>query len=212
MRWLSSVWRHPRGGPDLATLAARFVAVDLETTGLDPRRDAIVALAAIPFVEREPQPGLVTLVQPGRAIPPASTAIHGITDEMVAAAPPVRPALGALEDALGGDVLVGHGIEFDLAMIGRARRTHRLPPLRNRALDTMRLALALHRDLTDPGLDAVAARLGVPVNGRHTARGDAIAAGRILLALLPGLSAHGLRTLPELLWFQDSVHPGHDRR
>jgi DNA polymerase III epsilon subunit-like protein len=206
MRWLSPHWQRPRGGPDLTAITGRFVAVDLETTGLDPRRDAIVALAAIPFVEREPRPGLVTLVQPGRPIPPASTAIHGITDEMVAAAPAVQPALRALEDALGADVLVGHGIAFDLAVIGRERRTHRLPPLANRALDTMRLAAALYRDWTDVGLDAVAARLGIAIQGRHTAEGDAVAAGRILIALLPALAQRGLRTVPEVAWFQETAH------
>ena len=205
MRWLSSHWQRPRGGPDLTAVSGRFVAVDLETTGLDPRTDAIVSLAAIPFVERTPQPGLVTLVQPGRPIPPASTAIHGITDEMVVGAPPVRPALRALEDALGGDVVVGHGIAFDLAVIGRERRAHRLAPLGNRALDTMCLAAALHRDWTDVGLDGVAARLGVTIEGRHTAERDAVAAGRILLALLPVLAQKGLRTVPELVWFQESA-------
>jgi DNA polymerase III epsilon subunit-like protein len=190
----------------VAAVHDRFVAVDLETTGLDSRRDAIVALAAIPFVEREPRPGLVTLVQPGRAIPPASTAIHGITDEMVETAPPVRPALSALEQALGADVVVGHGVAFDLAVIGRERRAHGLPPLANRALDTMRLAAALRRDWIDVGLDAVADRLGIAIVGRHTAEGDAVAAGRILLALLPALTDLGLRTVPELIWFQESAH------
>jgi DNA polymerase-3 subunit epsilon len=209
MRWLSSHWQRPRGGPDLTAVAGRFVAVDLETTGLDPRTDAIVALAAIPFVGGQPQAGLVTLVQPGRPIPPTSTAIHGITDEMVAAAPAVPPALRALEDACGTDVLVGHGLAFDLAVIGRERRAHRLRPLANRALDTMRLVAALHRDWTDLGLDTVAARVGVCITGRHTPDGDAVAAGRILLALIPALAQRGLRTVPELIWFQESasLHP-----
>jgi DNA polymerase-3 subunit epsilon len=205
MRWLSSHWQRPRGGPELTAVAGRFVAVDLETTGLDPRTDAIVALAAIPFVGGQAQPGLVTLVQPGRPIPPTSTAVHGITDDMVAAAPAVPPALRALEDACGTDVLVGHGLAFDLAVIGRERRAHRLRPLANRALDTMRLAAALHRDWTDLGLDAVAARVGVPITGRHTPDGDAVAAGRILLALLPALAQYGLKTVPELIWFQESA-------
>jgi DNA polymerase III epsilon subunit-like protein len=204
LRWLSSHWQRPRGGPALAAVTGRFVAVDLETTGLDPRRDAIVALAAIPFVEREPRPGLVTLVQPGRPIPPASTAIHGISDEMVVEAPTVQPALRALEDALGSDVVVGHGIAFDLAVIERERRAHGLPPLANLTLDTMRLAAALHRHWSDVGLDAVAGRLGVRIEGRHTAEGDAVAAGRVLLALLPALVERGIRTLPELLWFQEA--------
>ena len=202
MSWLSSAWQRPRGGPDLGSVRRRFVAVDLETTGLDPRTDAIVSLAAVPFVERRPQPGLVMLVQPGRPIPPASTAIHGITDAMVASAPAVRPALAALEEALGPDVVVGHGVGFDLAVIARERHAHGLPRLNVAALDTMRLAAALHPEWPDPGLDAVAGSLGISITGRHTAEGDAVAAGQILLAILPDLEAQGLRTVPELIWFQ----------
>jgi DNA polymerase III epsilon subunit-like protein len=202
VRWLSPHWQRPRGGPDVAVLTRRFVAVDVETTGLDPRVDAIVALAAVPFVERLPQPGLAMLVHPGRAIPAASTAIHGITDEMVAAALTARPALSVLEETLGPDVVVGHGIGFDMAVIERERRAHGLRPLKCLTLDTRGLAVALHPDWLDAGLDAVAARLGIPITGRHTAEGDARAAGQILLALLPDLIAQGLRTVPELVWFQ----------
>jgi DNA polymerase-3 subunit epsilon len=205
MRWFAPHWQRPRRGRDLATLAARFVAVDLETTGLDARTDAIVSLAAIPFVGGTPQPGLVSLVHPGRPIPAPATAIHGITDEMVVGAPGVQPALRALQEACGADVLVGHGLSFDLAVISRERRAHALGPIPNRALDTRRLAAALHRNWSDVGLDAVAARLGVAIEGRHTAQGDAVAAGRILLALLPSLAAQGLHTLPDLLWFQEAV-------
>jgi DNA polymerase III epsilon subunit-like protein len=207
MKWLAWHWQQPRGGPDLAAVAARFVALDLETTGLDARTDAIVSLAAIPFVAGAPQPGLISLVQPGRPIPPGSTAIHGITDEMVTRAPAVRPALRALQEACGEDLLVGHGLAFDLAVIARERRAHALGPLRNRALDTMRLTAALYRTWTDVSLDTVAARLGIVIEGRHTAQGDAVAAGRILLALLPALEAQGLRTLSQLLWFQEAAAP-----
>lgn len=207
MSWLASHWRRPRGGPGLEAVTGRFVAVDLETTGLDARTDAIVALAAIPFVSGVPQEGLVTLVQPGRPIPPASTAIHGITDDMVKGAPHVRPALRAMQEACGTDVLVGHGVAFDLAVIGRECKAHGLERLRNRTLDTMRLVSALYRDWIDLGLDAVATRLGITINGRHTPDGDALAAGRIFLALVPDLARHGLRTVPELLWLQDTVSP-----
>lgn len=208
MSWLAPFWRRPRGGGlDAAALRARFVAIDLETTGLDARRDAIVAAAAVPFIAGEPGEGFVTLVNPGRPIPAESTAIHGITDAMVAMAPPVDTVLGALAAAWGDSVLVGHGIAFDLAVIGRERKTRRLPAVANPAMDTMRLAAALHRDWSDVSLDAVAAGLGVPILGRHTARGDAVAAGQILLALLPALTGRGLRTIPDLLWFQESVTP-----
>jgi DNA polymerase III alpha subunit (gram-positive type) len=151
------------------------------------------------------RPGLVTLVQPGRAIPATATAIHGITDAMTRGAPTTLDALRALEEACADDVLVGHGIGFDLAVIRRERRAHRLPPVGNPALDTMRLAAALYPAWRDVGLDAVAERLGVVIAGRHTPDGDAVAAGGILLRLLPTLATRGLRSLADVLWLQESV-------
>ena len=210
MSWLAPLWRWRglSGGRPLAGLAQSFVALDLETTGLDPRADVSVAAAAVRFVDGEPVDGVVTLVNPGRPIPPASTAIHGITDEAVVDAPAASEVVRALEHVCAGRVLVGHGVDFDLAVIGRARRAAGLPPLWPLALDTRRLAAALHAGWGDLGLDAVAARVGVAVVGRHTAEGDAIAAGRILTALLPELARRGLRTVEEAVWLQESVVRG----
>ena len=145
------------------------MAIDLETTGLDAGRDAAVAVAVVPFRGGEPAGGYETLVNPGRPIPAASTRIHGITDEMVAAAPPLGDVLDEIEAMCGEHVIVGHGVAFDLAILERARRAHRRPPLPNTALCTMRLAAALHPGWADVTLEALAARLGVPVVGRHTA-------------------------------------------
>ena len=200
-RWIG------RGDPrPLDSLAADgFVAIDLETTGLDARGDAVVALAAVPFVDGTPRPGYVTLVNPRRPIPPASTRIHGITDAMVAGAPPFGGVAGHVEAACRDAILVGHGVAFDLAVLARERRACGLRPLGNLTLCTQRLAAALHPGWTDLGLDAVAARLGVPVNGRHTARGDAVAAGDILLALLPGIAGRGVHTITDALRLQETA-------
>jgi DNA polymerase-3 subunit epsilon len=207
MRWLAPFWRGPRRrGPDLEVLLEPgFVAIDLETTGLDPRVDAVVAAAAVPVLSGHPGAGYATLVNPGRPIPLSSTAIHGITDEMVADAPPIRDVLDALDRACGTRVIVGHGVQFDLAVLDRERRALRRPPPTGPSLCTMRLAAALYPAWADIGLDAVAARLGVDVRGRHTARGDAEAAARILMALLPPIRARGIRTLNELLWLQSTA-------
>jgi DNA polymerase III epsilon subunit family exonuclease len=205
MRWLSRLWRRAghHDGPGVDGLRRDgFVALDLETTGLDPGRDAVVSLAAVPFVGGAPSHGLVTLVNPGRPIPPASTRIHGITDAMVAGAPPLARILDDLEAVCEGRVLVGHWIGFDLRVLARAREGLGRPQPPHTALCTMRLAVALHPEWHDVSLDTVATLLGVQVVGRHTAEGDAIAAGRILLAMLPALAERGLRTLTELVWFQ----------
>ena len=212
--WLAAVGRRfVPGGDPLATLIDRgFVALDLETTGLDPRRDAIVSVAAIPFVRGEPEPGYRTLMDPERTIPPESTRIHGISDSDVRGAPRLDAVLPALIEAIGARIIVGHAVEFDLAILARAARRRRRPRLANTFLDTQRLAAALFPDWSDVDLDAVAARVGVTIEGRHTAPGDAIAAGRILLALLPRLVARGVRTVGEAQWLQASASMPGGRR
>ena len=91
---------------------------------------------------------------------------------------------------------------FDLALLARARRAHRLTRLGNPALDTRLLATRLHPEWRDFTLEHVASRIGIEVVTRHTAEEDALTAGRTFWALLPELETHGLRTLRELLWFQ----------
>lgn len=206
-RWLHPLWRGPdRGGPALdVLLQPGFVAVDLETTGLDARRDAVVAAAAIPVREGVPQSGYVTLVDPERPIPASSSEIHGITDAMVAGAPTIDVVLDSLSGLYAGAILVGHGLDFDLAILEREARARRRRLPRVKTLCTMRLTAALHPDWTDVTLDTVAARLDVVVRDRHTARGDAEAAAAILMSLLPVLRARGVTRLSEVLWLQSSA-------
>ena len=194
-------------GPALESVRRRFVAIDVETTGLDSRRDAIVSLAAIPFPDGVPTGGYVTLVDPGRPIPAESTAIHGLTDGMVRGAPPIERVLRGAEPVLDGSVIVGHNVGFDAAVLARARRARGLPRLRNHIVDTDRLAASLHPEWRDFSLEHVAERLDVEVVARHTAEGDALTAGRILVALLPELHARHVRTVAELLWWQRRAPP-----
>jgi DNA polymerase III epsilon subunit-like protein len=184
-----------------------FMAIDVETTGLDVRRDAVVSLAVIPFVHGGPMPGLVTLVDPGRPIPPASSRIHGIDDAGVRGAPRLADVLPHVDEVLAGRIVVGHDVAFDLAVLARARRAHARAEPDCVALDTHRLAVALHPSWRRHAeLETVADRLGIPVVGRHTADGDACLAGRILVALLPQFRARGVRTVGDLVWAQTAVY------
>jgi DNA polymerase III epsilon subunit-like protein len=193
--------------PIEALLDGGFVAIDLETTGLDPRRADIVSLAAIPFVAGRPEPGYVTLVDPRRPIPSASTRIHGIDDTQVVGAPTLDEVLPRFDAVCAGRVLVGHDVAFDLAVLAQARRRRRWPEPDVLALDTNRLTVALdpswHRRAE---LEIVAADLGIPVVGRHTADGDARLAGEILLALLPEFRRRGIGTVGALAWAQTVVY------
>jgi DNA polymerase III epsilon subunit-like protein len=205
------VWRRrpARGAetPIEALLDPGFVAIDLETTGLDPRRDDVVAIAAIPFTAGRPEPGYVSLVNPGRPIPPASTRIHGIADRHVSGAPPLDEVLPRFDAACADRVLVGHDVAFDVAVLTRARRRRRLPVPGVVALDTRRLAVALHPSWRRQAeLEFVAAQLGIPVVGRHSAEGDARMAGEILLALMPHFRHRGVVTVSALTWVQTAVY------
>lgn len=212
MSFFSPLWRR-RAAPIHAAgldtlLRPGFVALDLETTGLDPARDSILELAAIPFVEGRPRAGYVTRVDPGRPIPPESSRVHGITDAMVQGAPSLPRVLVELEEILGDRVVVGHGLAFDLAVLARARRAQGRSRIVNPSLDTMRLAAALHPHWEHFGFDDVAARLGIGILGRHTAEADALAAGELLLGLTHEARARGIRTVGELLWLQETVGRG----
>jgi DNA polymerase III epsilon subunit-like protein len=193
-----------RRGPDVLLQALDFVAIDLETTGLDTRRDVPVALAAIPFIGGEPRPeaGYAGLVNPGRPIPGAAQAIHGITDADVREAPLVAAALPEFLGVCRNCVIVAHAAHFDLTIINRAARAARLPGLDNRTLDVGVLAHGLLPSWWDLSLDGLARLTEVEPVGRHSAEGDAVTAGYVFLRLIPLLEQHGVRTLAGALRVQ----------
>jgi DNA polymerase-3 subunit epsilon len=204
--WLRG-WLVARDETALDTLLdPGFVAIDVETTGLDPRRDAVVSLAAIPFVGGRPGAGLVSFVDPGRPVPAASTRIHGIEDRHVTGAPQLHEVVARVDELVGERIVVGHDVTFDLQFLARAKSRRRALGRSVVALDTRRLGVALH-----PGwkaaseLETIAGRFDIPVVGRHTADGDARIAGLVFLALLPELRARGARTVGDLAWAQTAV-------
>jgi DNA polymerase-3 subunit epsilon len=202
---LDAMERHVRPADrDLALDELTCAVFDTETTGLDPDGgDRVVSLAAVRVRQGRVRRGEVfdALVNPGRPIPSASVRFHGITDEMVAEAPPVDVVLPAFLRFAGGAVLVGHQVWFDLRFLAMAAARLGLPPLTSdhAVLDTLALSEIVHGPLDDHDLDAVARRLGVEVRARHSALGDALATAEVFARLVPLLRKRGIRTLGEAL-------------
>lgn len=172
-----------------------LVAIDCETTGLDPRRDRIVSFAAIRIDEGlrvAARPALDLLIDPGVAIPARATAIHGIDRAHLAGAPSFAEAFGDIAACLEGSVAVGHFIGFDLAIIGReaARagvRWHEPPNF-----DTANLAAALGHPSAHVDLAELLGHLGIEPGGhRHSAAGDARMAADLFVALAHRLIGRG---------------------
>lgn len=180
-----------------------YVVFDSETTGLNPLQgDEIVQLAAVRIVNGRRVEGEVfdTLVNPGRLIPPVSTEVHGITDAMVADAPPVPDVVRRFHKFAEGAVLIAHNAPFDMEFLrrveGQLGLTFDMP-----VLDTVLLSAVVYGQHEVHSLDALSHRLGItiPEEDRHTAIGDTIATADAFLKLMPMLSGRGLETFGAVL-------------
>ncbi len=189
-----------RDDRDRALADLTYVVFDTETTGLDPEGgDRIVSIAAVRVrggVVRRGE-SFDALVNPGRPVPDESVRFHGITDAVVADAPPLPVVLPAFLRFAEGAVLVGHEVSFDLRFLAvETRRLGLAPvPTARGVLDTLLLSEAVHGPLEGHGLDSVARRLGVPIRGRHSALGDALATAEVFVRLVALLERRGVRTL-----------------
>jgi len=189
---------HTAALPATAALSELPLAVlDTETTGLNPLKDRIISIGGLQWRGDAAEGLLLDLqIHPGRPIPAAATQIHGITDAMVASAPPFALVAASVLHFWHHRVLVGHNIGFDLALLReeaqRARLAFHPPPA---ALDIGLLYAGLHPREHSITLESIAKHLGVAVKKRHDAMGDAETAAALWCALRPQLLAHGIGTL-----------------
>jgi DNA polymerase-3 subunit epsilon len=189
---------------DLADLD--YVVVDTETTGLQlSHGDKVISISAIRIQRgRVQNVGIFnTLVNPGRPIPPESTEIHHIEDQMVAGAPSMNDVYPQFVEYVGDSVLVAHNAAFDKKCLDMAAAEAGLPQIDNPILDTIFLSYALHQEIEGHSLEAIAERMGITIEGRHTSLGDARATAHIFLGLLALLPARGVRTLLDAKGFCD---------
>jgi len=155
-----------------------FVALDIETTGLDPNKDSIIEIGAVRFSERRIVNEWTTLVNPGRHIPEFITSLTGIDDAMVRQAPRVRDVAHELEAFVGDAPIIGHNVRFDLGFLqkGGAFST-------NDVIDTYELAAVLMPSASRYNLGSLGQQLGVLLPATHRALDDARVTQAIFLIL-----------------------------
>ncbi len=170
----------------MSLLTGHEVAVvDTETTGFSPvDGHVLVEVAVVRVVDgaiRESE-SWSSLMRPGRPIPPDATAVHGITDAMVAGAPPPAEVARLLREACGARVLAFHNAPFDLPFLVALLSSERQPPLTAPVLDTLGLARGLYGSGGN-SLGALARRLQLPPATAHRALGDALTTAHLLVRL-----------------------------
>ncbi|MBN1266916.1 MAG: DEAD/DEAH box helicase family protein [Anaerolineales bacterium] len=161
-----------------------IVALDLETTGLDPTSDAIIEVGLVRFTPRRVEEELSILVNPGMPLSSFITQLTGITDEMLADAPRFRDVRAQVEDFVGKSPVLGHNVEFDLRFL----RKHGLFEY-NEALDTFAIASVVLPNAGRYNLAALASALGVPIGNAHRALDDAQMTRQIYLRMMEKVSA-----------------------
>ena len=174
-----------------------FVAVDVETTGLNPERDAIIEVAAIVFTSEGIEEEFSSFVYPQRDIPPEITNLTGITDEMVHDAPSIQMLRPKLRRVIGDLPIVGHNVGFDLGFLTRA-----FVGSGNHRLDTVKLASILLPDVPRYSLESLSISLNLSFSDddqHHRALADARLTVALFHLLLDKARDMGLAHLNEIV-------------
>ena len=178
-------------------MSTTYVVIDLETTGLNAQRDAIIEIAAVTFCGNDVLDEFSSLVYPRQAIPEFITDLTGIDDEMVADAPIMSSLRVQLKRILADHILVGHNIEFDLGFLHEEGLG-----LGNHALDTLKLASILVPEAGRFNLESLVQMLALPdpAQGQaHRALEDAIQTVELFLALQERALALNWNQLEEIV-------------
>jgi len=152
-----------------------FVCIDCESTGLDTAQDRIVEIAVARFTFDQILQSFETLVDPEREIPQTSQDIHNISQEMILGKPKIREVLPKILEMISNLTIVGHGINFDIALIANEAKRAQIPTniLSQPYIDTLRLA-RLYGESPVNSLERLRQHFNIESEGAHRAMSDVI--------------------------------------
>ncbi len=184
---------------------ADLVVVDIETTGQRISETGVTEIGAVRLRGLRPVERFDRLVNPGRPIPPYVAQLTGISDVMVADAPPLAAVLPEFERFARGAVLVAHNAAFDAALLDHHARNILGRPLGLPAVCTLKLARRWLPTLERVSLDALREHFAIePGNGsRHRARADAELTALVFIRMLALERREALHTVADLVAAQE---------
>ena len=184
-----------------------IVCFDIETTGLKVQREAITEIGAVVLKNGKITDTFQTFVYPGRRLTPEIIGLTGITDAMLADAPPPEEALAAFLKFVDGRPLAAHNAEFDIGFIraGCRRAGLEFDPT---YIDSLILAQNLLPELHKHKLDIVAEHLDLPAFNHHRASDDAGMVGYMLIPFFEKMRREmGISRLQEINGQMEKLRP-----
>lgn len=172
----------------------RPIFYDTETTGVKPEKDRIIEIAAY-----DPERGcqFERLINPGYPIPPDATAIHHITNEMVASAPSFAEVAVEFTAFCSGDVvLIAHNNDsFDFHFLRHEFSRHALQMPDWKFFDTLKWARRYRPDLPRHTLQFLREIYGIAANNAHRALDDVVVLEQVYKSMVDDLSMDDVYTL-----------------
>lgn len=175
---------------------ARWVVVDVETSGLDMHRDRLLAMAAIGLrvdwgaqrIDVQLSDSFEVVLRQEQASSRDNILLHGIgvQSQLAGIDPPL--ALQAFADFVGNAPLLAFHSAFDQTLIGRHCRQHLGRALPNDWVDIEHLCAVTHEQVQARSLDEWMAHFGIQCPRRHQAAADTLAECELLLRIWPVLS------------------------
>jgi DNA polymerase-3 subunit epsilon len=181
--------------------ASRWLVLDVESSGLDPSSDRLLALAAVSLRHDGGRPCIdladsfeAVLRQPAATAPPdkSNILVHGIGIAAQSRGVDPAAALAGFEAFVGSAPLLGFHVEFDRRLIDRAMQAMLGRKLGNRWLDIADVAAVLRPHSEARALDDWLQLCNIECAQRHQAAADTLATAELLLHLLPAARAEGV--------------------
>ena len=155
-----------------------FVALDIETTGLNPAEDKIIEIGMAKISDGEIVDSYSTLVNPGIRISERITMITGITDDMVEGKPAITEIISDIVDFTKDMPILGHNVIFDYSFIKKAAVNSGLD-FKKSGIDTLKLSRRLLPEVPHKTLEYLCGYFGIDAGNSHRAYDDALSAMKL---------------------------------
>ena len=150
-----------------------FICLDLETTGLNPKKDRIIEIGAVKVRKGEIIDTFQSLIDPKQEVEERVESLTGISSKELQGQPTIQEILPGLKEFLEEDVLLGHRVLFDYSFLKRAFTNEKIA-FERKGLDTLKLARQFVTDCESKKLESLCQHYGIK-HQAHRALGDALA-------------------------------------
>lgn len=150
-----------------------FICIDLETTGLNPKRDRIIEIGAVKVRNGQIVETYQQLIDPKQQLEERVEVLTGISSKELEGKPTIQEVLPTLREFLGDDVLLGHRVLFDYSFLKRTFTNGKIS-FERKGIDTLKIARQFVTDSESKKLESLCKHYGI-THQAHRALGDALA-------------------------------------